>query len=91
MDAGVDDTPALQREPWRRQGLTAYWKEASDEHRDFGVVALGRFLAVERYYETHVSPSANQAGSPGPDWTGGHAAKPSSRSGPRSPARPQHG
>jgi hypothetical protein len=33
-------------------------------NRDFGVVALGRFLAVERYYETHVSPSANQPGVP---------------------------
>jgi hypothetical protein len=60
-------------------------------NRDFGVVALGRFLAVERYRETCVSPSANQQGSPGPDWTGGHAAEPGSRSGSRAPARPQTG
>jgi hypothetical protein len=33
-------------------------------NRDFGVVALGRFLAVERYYETQVSPWANQPGVP---------------------------
>jgi hypothetical protein len=47
-------------------------------NRDFGVVALGRFLAVERYYETQVSPWATSRESrPGVDR--------------RSPARPQHG
>jgi hypothetical protein len=58
---------------------------------DFGVVALGRFLAVERYRETHLAPSASQLRSPGPDWTGGDADRSGSRSGSRAPVRPRGG
>jgi hypothetical protein len=57
-------------------------------NRDFGVVALGRFLAVERYRETCLSPSANQLRSPVPDGTGADADTSDSRSGSRAPARP---
>jgi hypothetical protein len=60
-------------------------------NRDFAVVALGRFLVVERYRETCLPSSTNQVRSPGPDRTGGHADKPGSSSGSRTPARPQHG
>jgi hypothetical protein len=56
--------------------------------RDFAVVALGRFLVVERYRETCLPSSTNQVRSPRPDRTGGHAG---SSSGSRAPARPQHG
>jgi hypothetical protein len=49
-------------------------------NRDFGVVALGRFLAVERYQETHLS-----------DRTGGHADTAGLRSGSRAPARTRQG
>jgi hypothetical protein len=60
-------------------------------NRDFGVVALGRFLAVERYRETHLSSSTSWTPTAGPDRTGRHADKSGSRSGSRGPARPQHG
>ena len=57
--------------------------------RDFGFVALGRFLVVERYRETCLSPSASQLQGPGLDRTGGLAGKPGSSSGSRAPARPR--
>ena len=57
--------------------------------RDFGFVALGRFLAVERYRETCLSSSVSQLRGPGPDRTGGRADKPGSSSGSRAPARPR--
>ncbi len=60
-------------------------------NRDFAVVALGRFLAVERYRETHLSPSTNQLHGPGPDRVGGHTGKQDSTSGSRAPARAEHG
>jgi hypothetical protein len=60
-------------------------------NRDFGVVALERFLVVERYRETHLPSSSDQLSGPGPDRTGGYADKPDSSSGPRAPARPRHG
>jgi hypothetical protein len=60
-------------------------------NRDFEVVALGRFLAVERYRETCLSPSANQLRSPVPDRTGGDIDTSDSRSGSRTPAGPQNG
>ena len=56
--------------------------------RDFGVVALGRFLAVERYRETSLSP-ASQLRSPAPHRTGGHADRPDSRNGSRAPVQPR--
>ena len=57
--------------------------------RDFGFVALGQFLVVERYRETCLSPSASQLRGPGPDRTGGHPGNPGSSSGSRPPARPR--
>ena len=57
--------------------------------RDFGFVAMGRFLVVERYRETCLSSSASQLRAPGPDRTGGHAGKPGSSSGSRAPAQPR--
>ena len=48
--------------------------------RDSGFVALGRFLVVERYRETCLSPSTSQLRGPGPNRTGGHADKPGSSS-----------
>jgi hypothetical protein len=59
--------------------------------RDFGFVALGRFLVVERYCEAHQPSSTHPVSSSRPDRTGGHVGKPGSRSGSRAPARPQHG
>jgi hypothetical protein len=50
-------------------------------NRDFGVSALGRFLAVERYREATLSPSANQLRSPVPDRTGGDVDTSATRSG----------
>jgi hypothetical protein len=60
-------------------------------NRDFAVVALGRFLVVERYRETYVSSSANPLRDPGLDRTGGYADKPDPSSGSWAPARPRHG
>jgi hypothetical protein len=57
-------------------------------NRDPGVIALGRFLAVERYRESHQSSLTSHLRSPGADRTGGHASKPGSRSGSWAPARP---
>ena len=57
--------------------------------RDFGFVALGRFLVVERYCETCLTSSASQLRDPGPDRTGGPAGKPGSTSGSGAPARPR--
>jgi hypothetical protein len=60
-------------------------------NRDFGVSALGRFLAVERYRESHQpSFSTYPLRTPGADQTGGSTSKPGSRTGSRAPAR-QHG
>jgi hypothetical protein len=55
-------------------------------NRDFGVVALGRFLAVERYREASLSLSANQLQSPVPDRTGSEVDTSDSRSSSRVPA-----
>jgi hypothetical protein len=60
-------------------------------NRDFGVIALGRFLSVERYRETQLSSPTHRPWSAGADRTGGHADKSGSGSGSRGPARPQHG
>jgi hypothetical protein len=60
-------------------------------NRDFGFVALGRFLAVERYRETHLSASMSRLPGPGRDRTGGYADKSGSRSGSQAPARRRHG
>ena len=59
--------------------------------RDVGVLALGRFLAVERYCQASQPPSAHPVRSPRPDRTGGHADTPAPRTGARAPARPLPG
>jgi hypothetical protein len=59
-------------------------------NRDFGFVALGRFLAVEQYYETQLTDSTDRRRSPGADRTAGPARKPDSTSGTRTPAAPRH-
>ena len=92
MDAGVDDMPAHRRETRRVKDLTAYWKEASQmSNRDFGCTALGRFLAVERYIESHQPSSTDPRLSPPAERTGRYTDTPDSRSGLRAPARSQHG
>jgi hypothetical protein len=48
--------------------------------RDVGVLALGRFLAVERYCQSD-QPSAHPVRSPRPDRTGSDAGTPDSRRG----------
>ena len=59
--------------------------------RDFAVVALGRFLVVERYRETCPSPPDDRLPFPGPDRSGGYAVKRDSSVGPQVPARPRRG
>jgi hypothetical protein len=60
-------------------------------NRDFGVSALGRFLAVERYREAHQpSFSTYPVRTPGAGQAGGHTSKPGPRTGSRAPAR-EHG
>ena len=92
MDAGVDDMPTHRRDTRSVKDLTAYLKEASRmSNRDFGCTALGRFLAVERYIESHQPPSTDPRLSPPAERTGRYADTPDSRSGLRAPARSQHG
>jgi hypothetical protein len=57
--------------------------------RDFGFVALGRFLVVERYRETCLSSSVSQLRVPSLDRSGGHTDTSGSRSGSQAPARPR--
>ena len=72
--------------------LTAYWKEASAmSNRDFGCIALGRYLVVERYLESCQPSSTDPQRNPRADRTGRYADTPDSRSGLRAPARPRHG
>ena len=59
--------------------------------RDYAVVALGRFLVVERYRERCPSPTTDQLPGPGQARSGGYAGKQDPSSGPRVPARPRHG
>jgi hypothetical protein len=59
-------------------------------HRDFAFVAVGRFLAVERYRETQLSSPPTGRGVPDLNRTGGHADGSNSRSGSQAPARLQH-
>jgi hypothetical protein len=58
-------------------------------NRDFGFTALGRFLAVEQYFETQLTYSTDPR-SPGAGRTAGPTRKPDSRSGTRAPAAPRH-
>jgi hypothetical protein len=59
-------------------------------NRDFGVSALGRFLAVERYRESQQLSSSTYSLLAPADRTSGSTNKPDSRTGSRAPARPQH-
>ena len=60
-------------------------------NRDFGVSALGRFLAVERYRESQQPSLVTQPlRSSGAGRTGGDAGTAGSRTGSRTPARLQH-
>jgi hypothetical protein len=60
-------------------------------NRDFAVVALGRFLVVERYRERCPSSPAERLPDPVAARTRGHAGKRDSSSGPWVPARPRRG
>jgi hypothetical protein len=63
-------------------------------HRDFAFVAVGRFLSVECYRESHQPSSTYPLQSSGADRTAGNASTPVSsraRSGFRAPARPRQG
>jgi hypothetical protein len=61
--------------------LRISWKEASPmSSRHLGVVALERFLSVERYRESHqVASSPHPLWAAGPERTGGHPTKPAWR------------
>jgi hypothetical protein len=59
-------------------------------NRDFGFIALGRFLAVEQYYETQLTYAIDLGRRPGADQTAGPTRTPDSRSSTRSPAAPRH-
>ena len=60
-------------------------------HRDFAFVAVGRFLAVERYRESQQPSLVTQPlRSSGAGRTGGDAGTAESRTGSRAPARLQH-
>jgi len=59
-------------------------------NRDFGVSALGRFLAVERYLESQQPSFVTQPlRISGAGRTGGDAGKADTRTGSRAPARLQ--
>ena len=59
--------------------------------RDFGSVAVGRFMSVERYCQSHQpSPNHPLQGSSS-DRTRDHADKQDRRSGAQAPHRPEHG
>ncbi len=43
--------------------------------REFGLVAVGRFMAVESYCQSHQSPSTHPLQGSGGNQTSGHARK----------------
>lgn len=51
--------------------------------REFGLVAVGRFIAVESYCQSHQSPSTHPLRGSGGDRTSGHAGKQDRESGVR--------
>ncbi len=59
-------------------------------NRDFGFIALGRFMACERYRDTHPASTTGPLRSAGMDRTGADADKPDSGGRTRAPARAQH-
>ena len=59
-------------------------------HRDFAFVAVGRFLAVERYQETQLPSPIHRPWSASLNRTGGHADGSGLQERLQAPARPQH-
>jgi hypothetical protein len=59
--------------------------------RAIGFVAVERFIAVERYYQSHQPPSAHPLPGSGLDRAGGHAGKQDSGTGAQASARPRQG
>jgi hypothetical protein len=59
--------------------------------REFGFVAVSRFMAVERYRETCPPSSTHLLQGSGHDRTGGQADRRDRTSGASAPARPEHG
>jgi hypothetical protein len=58
---------------------------------EFGLAAVGRFMAVEIYYQSQQPASAHPLQGSGGDRTSGHARKQGRRSGGEVPDGPEHG
>jgi hypothetical protein len=59
--------------------------------RHLGVISIERFLAVERYRESHPASSTHPLPRPGVDASGRRADPPDSRRGSVAPAHAHHG
>ncbi len=59
--------------------------------REFGLVAVGRFMAVESYWQSHQSSSTHRLQGSDGDRTSGHASKQDRENGAQAPARPGRG
>jgi hypothetical protein len=59
--------------------------------REFGFTAMARFVAVERYCQSHQPSLIHPLPGSGSNRTGGHASKPDRNSGAQAPARPAQG
>jgi hypothetical protein len=59
--------------------------------RDVGFVAVSRFMAVERYYQSHQPSSAHPLQGSGLDRAGGHGGKQDRGTGAQASARPRQG
>jgi hypothetical protein len=68
------------------EGLRSRRRRPPVTNREVAVVALGRFLVVERYRETHQPPSTHHPlRGPGEEGTGEHASRSASAASPASP------